>query len=83
MVELYRLDHGAYRTQQQGLAILVPEYVRAEGLADPWGAPLRYDVPGSHGAEFDVYTLGADRRPRGTGDSADRGSWQIDYPTGS
>lgn len=42
---------------------------------DPWGNPYQYLSPGVKG-EVDVFSLGADGQPGGTGEDADIGSWE-------
>jgi general secretion pathway protein G len=80
-LDLYLIDVGGYPTQQEGLAILVENpgrtsawrgpYLKTKGApSDPWGRPYQYRVPGQHGP-YDVYTLGADNAPGGSGDNAD------------
>lgn len=84
-LELYRLDVGRYPSQQEGLAALMappktapgwngPYLRRAEALRDPWGNPYLYKMPGEHG-EVDVFTLGNDGAPGGTGEAQDVGNW--------
>jgi general secretion pathway protein G len=84
-LELYRLDLGHYPTQQEGLTALVtapqnavgwngPYLKKDSALVDPWGAPYLYKNPGQHG-EVDVFSLGADKQPGGTGEDQDVGSW--------
>jgi general secretion pathway protein G len=85
-LELYRLDVGRYPTGQEGLQSLVtappsapnwngPYLKKDSALKDPWGAAYIYQVPGQHG-EVDVFTLGQDQKPGGTGEDQDVGSWQ-------
>jgi general secretion pathway protein G len=87
-LKLYKLDNQRYPTTEQGLqALLVKPTVgpAANGWKtggylekmpkDPWGAPYQYLSPGIKG-EIDVYSLGADGAPGGTGDDADIGSWE-------
>ena len=80
-LELYALDNGAYPSPQIGLRALIeqpsgatrwggPYLKKAEGLIDPWGRPYQYRVPGRSGA-FEVFTLGRDNAPGGTGEDAD------------
>ncbi len=84
-LKLYRLDNGAYPTQEQGLAALVQKPTGAPAPAnwkeggylermppDPWGAPYQYRNPGTHG-EIDVFSIGG-----GQGNASDSvvGSWQ-------
>jgi general secretion pathway protein G len=84
-LDLYRLDTGGYPSTQQGLASLVRNpgnvpgwkgpYIDSPSLpADPWGNPYLYKAPGEHGA-FDLYSLGADKAPGGSGESGDVTSW--------
>jgi general secretion pathway protein G len=85
-LELYRLDVGRYPTGQEGLEALVtapptapnwngPYLKKDSALKDPWGVPYIYQIPGQHG-EVDVFTLGQDQQPGGTGEAQDVGSWQ-------
>ena len=86
-LKLYRLDNQRYPTNEQGLQALVSKPVggpvppnwKVGGYLDrlnkdPWGNPYAYQSPGTH-AEVDVYSLGADGKPGGTGNEADIGSW--------
>lgn len=80
-LELYALDNGVYPPPQIGLGALVqrphgatrwngPYLKKAAGLVDPWGRPYLYRLPGRAGA-FDVFTLGRDNAPGGTGEDND------------
>jgi general secretion pathway protein G len=84
-LELYRLDAGRFPTQEEGLQALVkqppsdpawngPYLADASALNDPWGKPYLMKVPGDHG-EVDVYSLGSDGAPGGSGEAKDVGSW--------
>lgn len=84
-LKLYRLDNGHYPSSAQGLGALAapssggaPAGNRRSYLdrvpTDPWGHPYQYLNPGAHG-EIDVFSLGADGRPGGSGPDADIGSW--------
>lgn len=84
-LELFRVDVGRYPTQQEGLIALVnptpsapnwngPYLKKESALQDPWGNPYIYQIPGQHG-EADVYSLGQDKAPGGTGEAQDVGSW--------
>lgn len=88
-LKLYRLDNQRYPTSEQGLAALttrptlppIPPNWKPNGYLervpkDPWGQPYQYLNPGLHG-EIDVYSLGADGQPGGTGIDADIGSWDL------
>lgn len=85
-LDLYRLETGRYPSNDEGLRALVSApagvrgwngpYLRSDNmLVDPWGRPYRYAHPGQHG-EFDLYSLGADDRPGGSGEDQDVTSWQ-------
>lgn len=82
-LKLYRLDHGRYPNNEQGLNALMGAGGSAQAGRqayltrlpnDPWGTPYQYLNPGVHG-EVDVFSLGADGRPGGEGKDADIGSW--------
>jgi general secretion pathway protein G len=88
-LKLYRLDNQRYPTGEQGLNALVakpdappaPPNWKPGGYLeklpkDPWGSPYQYLTPGLKG-EIDVYSLGADRQPGGSGVDADIGSWDL------
>ena len=87
-LEMYRLDMFTYPRGEEGLAALQtapagvaqPDRYRRGGYLkrlpdDPWGKPYQYALPGQHGA-FDIYSLGADGAPGGTGENADIGNWK-------
>ena len=87
-LKLYRLDNHRYPTTEQGLQALVtrpasgpaPANWKTGGYVDrlnkdPWGNPYQYLSPGVHG-EVDLFSLGADGKPGGSGVDADIGSWQ-------
>ncbi|MBV8778455.1 MAG: type II secretion system major pseudopilin GspG [Alphaproteobacteria bacterium] len=84
-LDLYRLDMRRYPTQQEGLQALVemptgtsgwngPYLKQKQVPPDPWGHAYSYRIPGEHG-EYDLYTLGADNAPGGTGENRDVGNW--------
>ena len=86
-LKLYRLDNQRYPTTEQGLQALVtrPDSGPAapnwksyldKAPVDPWGKPYQYLNPGVKG-EIDVFSLGADGQPGGTGVDADIGSWGL------
>ena len=86
-LKLYRLDNGRYPTNDQGLQALVAKPQTGPAPSnwkqyldnlpkDPWGNPYQYLNPGVHG-EIDVFSLGADGQPGGTGADGDIGSWQL------
>ena len=80
-LELYALDTGTFPSQDVGLLALVtapqngspwhgPYLQRKEGLTDPWGRPYNYRFPG-HAGPPDVFTMGRDNAPGGTGEDQD------------
>lgn len=84
-LELYALDNGSYPVQQVGLSALMqpppgatqwrgPYIKRAEGLKDPWGRPYQYRYPGQQ-AQVEIFSLGRDNAPGGTGEDQDVTSW--------
>ena len=86
-LKLYKLDNQRYPITEQGLQSLLEKPTsgpaangwKAGGYLekmpkDPWGSPYQFISPGIKG-EVDVYSLGADGQPGGTGDDADIGSW--------
>ena len=88
-LKLYNLDNHRYPTTEQGLQALVSKPTSgpaADGWKtggyldklpkDPWGNPYQYLSPGVKG-EIDVFSLGADGQPGGSGNDADIGSWDL------
>src|SRR5579871_5367930 len=84
---MFRLDNSKYPTTDQGLTALVKQptdpsirhwrsYLERVSK-DPWGNEYLYVYPGTHGKEYDLYTLGADGQPGGEGVNADIGNWNI------
>jgi general secretion pathway protein G len=81
----FQVDCGRLPTAQEGLRALVQApgdvsdkwrgpYVKEKDILDPWGAELKYRIPGQQG-EFDIFTYGADGQEGGDGDNADIGNW--------
>jgi general secretion pathway protein G len=88
-LKLYKLDNQRYPTTEQGLQALITKPTTGPAAngwksggyldklpKDPWGSPYQYLSPGIKG-EIDVFSLGADGQPGGSGDDADIGSWDI------
>jgi general secretion pathway protein G len=81
-LDQYRLDNRHYPSAEQGLDALVAKpanetawagpYLKKAVPNDPWGRAYVYRVPGSKG-EFDLYSLGRDGKPGGSGEDADIG----------
>lgn len=84
-LDLYKLDNGFYPSTDQGIIALVekpssnPEprdwkqYLKSLPR-DPWGRDYLYLNPGEH-SDVDVFTLGADGQPGGTGINSEIGNW--------
>lgn len=82
--ELFMLDIGRFPTNEEGLQALVSNpgvpgwdgpYLRRNALPDdPWGRAYLYRYPGERG-EIDIYTLGANGQPGGSGEDAVVGNW--------
>ena len=87
---MYRLDNSKYPNTDQGLQALVTQptdpnirHWRPGGYIkriskDPWGNDYQYVYPGTHGGEYDLYSLGADNQPGGEGTDADVGNWNAE-----
>ena len=81
-LDQYRLDTRHYPSAEQGLDALVTKpsneanwsgpYLKKSVPADPWGRAYVYRVPGEKN-EFDLFSLGRDGKPGGTGEDADIG----------
>jgi len=81
-LDQYRLDTRHYPNAEQGLDALVNKpsteanwsgpYLKKAVPADPWGRAYVYRVPGTKG-DFDLFSLGRDGKPGGTGEDADIG----------
>ena len=86
---MFRLDNSKYPTTEQGVKALVVQptdpsirHWRPGGYIqrvskDPWGNDYQYVYPGTHGKEYDLFSLGADNQPGGDGIDADIGNWNI------
>jgi general secretion pathway protein G len=86
---MYRVHNSHYPTTDQGLQALItkPSDPAAaknwngpylERLSkDPWGNDYQYAFPGTHGKEYDLYSMGADGQPGGEGLDADIGNWNL------
>ncbi|WP_327350321.1 type II secretion system protein GspG [Streptomyces sp. NBC_01304] len=73
----YRKQNGSYPTTSQGLKALAA-VAKARNvtlpLKDPWETPYEYASPGVHG-DYDLSSLGANRKPGGEGADSDLTSW--------
>jgi general secretion pathway protein G len=85
-LQLFRLDAGRLPTNEEGLKSLVqapasvplwngPYLPDQAAITDPWGRPYLMRIPGQHG-EVDVFSLGSDGAPGGTGEAKDVGNWK-------
>ena len=85
-LNMYRMNHGQYPTQSQGLMALVevpvsppipdryPEtgYLETRRLPlDPWNHDYVYVVPGPDREAYEIISYGADGEPEGEGENAD------------
>ena len=88
-LKLYKLDNMHYPSTEQGLQALIVKPTSGPSAngwktggyidklpKDPWGNPYQFLSPGIKG-EVDIFSLGADGLPGGTGDDADIGSWDF------
>jgi len=85
-LDLFKLDVGRYPDSNEGLQVLVdsgPEivgwngpYLRKKRVPqDPWNRDYVYMVPGE-GNDYELYSLGADGKPEGTGEDSDISIWE-------
>lgn len=88
-LDAYRIDVGRYPSTEEGLAALrvAPlnersatlwrgPYLRQAVPLDPWGAPWVYRSPAQQGPDaYELFSLGRDQRPDGSGEDADITSW--------
>ena len=91
-LNLFRIDNFKYPTTEQGLQALKvrpadssirnwkPGGYIDELKQDPWGNEYHYVYPGTHGKEYDVYSLGRDNQDGGEGVDADFGNWEAPPP---
>ena len=87
---MFRLDNSKYPSTDQGLATLSTQptdptirHWRPGGYVkriskDPWGNDYQYVFPGTHGGEYDLFSLGADGQPGGEDNNADIGNWNVE-----
>jgi general secretion pathway protein G len=87
---MFKLDNYVYPSTDMGLKALAqkPDASTVKNWRpggylqhvnkDPWGNDYQYHLPGTHGGEYDLYSLGADGKPGGEGYDADIGNWNLD-----
>ncbi|MGZ8998383.1 MAG: type II secretion system major pseudopilin GspG [Allosphingosinicella sp.] len=73
-LQMYRLDHLRYPTEQEGLQALIAGRYIPRLANDPWGNPYNYSTPGPEDGEFAITSFGADGREGGSGDDEDIGN---------
>ncbi len=84
-LKLYELDNGKFPSTDQGVKALVEKpsmppipvnwngpYVENRSLLDPWGREYIYRYPGTHGIDYDLYSLGKS----GDDDETNISNWQ-------
>ncbi len=71
----YRLGLGVLMVQPPGMARWNGPYVKKAVPSDPWDRAYHYRSPGESGRPYDLYSLGADGAPGGSGDARDITSW--------
>jgi general secretion pathway protein G len=68
-LDLFEMDNGRFPTQQEGLQALrtnpggLPKWkgpCLKKMSKDPWGKAYEYQCPGSHNADYDLYSQGPD-----------------------
>lgn len=83
-IDLYESDNGIYPASLDDL-VRKPEsapnwrgpYLKSSQIPkDPWGNPYQYQCPGEKNTgSYDLYSLGRDKKPGGTGYDSDIGNW--------
>ena len=68
-LKFYELDNGIFPSTEEGLEALLKAapsaknwkgpYLEKKPL-DPWGNPYRYNSPGNHRVDYDLFSLGRD-----------------------
>lgn len=68
---IFRIDHGYYPTEREGLELLVREGLLPRTPKDPWSNAYLYSRVGSDSTHYRIRSLGADGREGGSGLNAD------------
>ena len=68
-LDSYYLQKGKFPDTQEGLKVLVPDFIKAV-TTDPWGHSYQYLKPGKS-TPYDIISYGADGREGVTGADAD------------
>ncbi len=86
----FQMENGFFPSTDQGLEALVAQpTIGREALdyreggylqggvvpLDAWQSPYQYESPGQINRDYDIWSLGADAQPGGTGVDADIGNW--------
>ena len=87
---MFKLDNYVYPTTEMGIKALDQKpdastiknwhsggYLQKVNK-DPWKNDYVYVSPGTHGGDYDLYSMGADGQVGGEGISADIGNWNLD-----
>ncbi|MFN7836054.1 MAG: type II secretion system major pseudopilin GspG [Burkholderiaceae bacterium] len=79
-IDTYRLDVGAYPTDEQGLQALIVRpadvktwngpYLKKDVPLDPWGRAYAYRIAGEHG-DYELLSLGKDGIEGGANENQD------------
>ena len=73
-LNLYKLDKFTYPSTDEGLEILVNQYLDKKPM-DPWGRDYYYLSPGET-RDFDLSSLGADGKMGGSDENSDINNWE-------
>jgi general secretion pathway protein G len=84
-LELYKLDHDSWPSNDVGLAVLTDGMARADAacylppdrLLDPWGRRFLFVCPGPDTHPYEILSYGADGQPGGEGENADLSSIRL------
>jgi general secretion pathway protein G len=86
-LKMYKLDNGTYPSSLQGLTEQ-PEGAKnwrkggylekGKVPKDPWGNDFAYQMPGTHGGDYDISSYGADGVSGGEDDNKDVNSWDTE-----
>jgi len=86
----FQMENGFFPSTDQGLEALVEQptigreardyreggYLQGGVVPlDAWQSPYQYESPGQINRDYDIWSLGADALPGGTGVDADIGNW--------
>ncbi len=83
-LKLFELDNGFFPTTEQSLDALMTKPTKSpvprnwngpyldKPPLDPWGRPYLYRFPGTHGLDYDLYSLGRDNKEN----DSDITNWQ-------